>query len=60
MKKKRQQLFVVRKYIFATSAAEAIKLDKTHDVDDVWVDDDYRKEALRSQLQEPMGFTDKK
>ena len=38
------KLFVVRKYILARSAKEAIKLDKSHAVDDVWIDDDWKKE----------------
>ncbi len=34
-----QKRFIVRKYIVATSAADAIKKDKTTPVDDVWIDD---------------------
>jgi hypothetical protein len=37
------KLFVVRKYIKAISAADAIRRDKTTPVDDVWVDDDWKK-----------------
>lgn len=36
--------FIVRKYIMATSAADAIKKDKLAPVFDVWVDDDYKKD----------------
>ena len=42
--KKVEKLFIVRKYIKATSALHAIKKDKKHPVDDVWVDDDWKKE----------------
>lgn len=38
-----QSLYVVRKYIMAESADEAIKLDKKHTVCDVWIDDEWRK-----------------
>ena len=36
--------FIVRKYIMATSAADAIKKDKLAPVFDVFVDDDYKKD----------------
>ena len=38
-----QKLFIIRKYIYADSAKQAIKKDKTHQVDDVWVDEDWKK-----------------
>ena len=44
MKNKEYKLFVVRKYIMATSAKHAIELDKKTSVDDVWVDTDWQKE----------------
>ena len=34
--------FIVRKYIMAQSAADAIKKDKLAPVFDVWVDDDFK------------------
>ena len=37
--------FIVRKYIMAQSAADAIKKDKLAPVFDVWVDDDYKKDG---------------
>lgn len=36
MKKKQLKLFVVRKYIYADSAKQAMLKDKKHPVDDVW------------------------
>lgn len=36
--------FIVRKYIMAQSAADAIKKDKLAPVFDVWVDDDFKKD----------------
>lgn len=35
--------FVIRKYIFATSAIEGIKKDRRSPVDDVWIDEDWKK-----------------
>lgn len=53
--KKNHKMFIVRKYIKARSAAEAIRLDKKHPVDDVWVDDDWKKGQARS-LADAIGF----
>ena len=41
--KEGDKLFVVRKYILAKSASDAIRKDKTTPVDDVWVDEDFKK-----------------
>jgi len=43
-KKNPNKRFIVRKYIMAQSAADAIKKDKLAPVFDVWVDDDYKKD----------------
>lgn len=40
-----QKLFIVKKYIWAKSATQAIKKDKQTPVDDVWVDDDWKKQS---------------
>ena len=45
MKKPSKQLYIVRKYIWAKSASEAIKLDKKIPVQDVWVDDEWKKNS---------------
>lgn len=37
------KIFVVRKYIIARTALEAIKKDKTAPVDDVWIDEEFKK-----------------
>lgn len=52
------KLFVVRIYIYASSAAEAIKKAKKSPVDEVWVDEDWKKENTIKQVQ--VGFIDKK
>jgi len=37
------KLFVIRKYIFAKSAIQAIRKDKTTPVDDCWIDEEFKK-----------------
>ncbi|MCK9369567.1 hypothetical protein M0R04_06640 [Candidatus Dojkabacteria bacterium] len=46
--------FIVRKYIFARSAKEAIRLDKQTPVADVWVDADWQNQ--QENKFGPMGF----
>lgn len=46
-----EKRYVVRKYI-AKSAKDAIKKDKNADVDDVWLDQDYKGSNV-------IGFIDK-
>lgn len=53
--KNNKKLFVVRKYIMAKSAKEAIKLDKNTPVDDVWIDDEWKK-GNTNQLADAIGF----
>jgi hypothetical protein len=55
-KNKEKKLFIVRKYIMAKSATEAIKMDKLTPVDDVWVDDEWKK-GQEARLESSMGFT---
>lgn len=47
--------FVIRKYIMANSAKDAIKKDKTSPVDDVWVDEEWKKNQSRT-LPPAIGF----
>jgi hypothetical protein len=54
-KKSNQKLFVIRKYVFAKSAREAIKKERKHEPDDVWVDDEWRKDP-KNQLSSAIGF----
>jgi len=53
--KKKKKLFIVRKYISAFSARHAIDLDKKSPVDDVWVDDEWKKNNI-NQMQPAIGF----
>lgn len=52
---KKNKLFVIRKYIVASSAKEAISKDKNHPVEDVWVDEEWKKNNPVLTKQD-MGF----
>lgn len=41
--KKNEKVFVVRKYVNASSASDAIKKEKKVPVSDVWMDEDFKK-----------------
>jgi hypothetical protein len=56
MPKQPEKRFIVRKYIMATSVHEALKKERRMRPDDVWVDDDWKKENP-TQLQSAIGFT---
>jgi|GEM_PF-3778189 len=51
-----QKLFIVRKYVLADNVAQACRLEKKQDADDVWLDDDGKK-AQPNAGAEVMGFT---
>ncbi len=55
MKKQNKQLYIVRKYIMATSAKSAINLDKKTPVQDVWIDDEWKKNNPK-ELTPSIGF----
>jgi hypothetical protein len=43
----KEKRYIVRKYIMAKSAAEAMKKDRTAWVDDVWVDEEWLDEQTK-------------
>jgi len=49
------KLFIVRKYIFARSAAEAIRKDRITPPDEIFIDDDWRKNS-RDGVAAAIGF----
>jgi len=53
--KEKDKLFIVRKYIMAKSAKDAIRKDKLKPVDDVWVDEKWKDKQL-DQLPSAIGF----
>lgn len=48
--------YIVRKYIMAKSAHEALNKEKRTRPDDVWLDDEWKKENP-NQLVSAIGFT---
>lgn len=48
--------FIIKKYIMATSAADAIKKDKKASVEDVWVDDKWREMEDEIVNKNEIGF----
>lgn len=54
--KDKRKLFIVRKYIMANSAQSAIKKDKVTPVDDVWIDDEWKKKGAE-RLESAIGFS---
>lgn len=53
---KLKKLFVVRKYIWATNAEDAIRADKLHKPDDVWVDETWK--ANQQTPKNAIGFNE--
>lgn len=53
---KKNKLYVIKKYIYAESAAKAIKAEKDLPVDDCWVDEDWRRNNLANPEPKPIGF----
>ena len=57
--KKSLKQFIVRKYIMAVTAVEAIANESKYAVDDVWVDEEWRKENFE-KMGRQIGFKNKK
>lgn len=51
----KDKLFIVKKYIYAKNAAEALRKERQYRPDDVWVDEEWRKEH-KTQLSSAIGF----
>jgi hypothetical protein len=54
-KKSKEKLFVVRQYVMAKNAIEAIKKARRQYADDVWVDDEWKK-GNAENLADAIGF----
>lgn len=52
-----KKLFVIKKYVWATSAINALKAEKKIKPDDCWVDEDWKKSQDYSG--KPIGFKKK-
>jgi len=56
--KKKLKKFIVRKYVMATSVAHALKEEKKRDPDDVYLDDDWKKQNEETAIsRKRTGFT---
>ncbi len=49
--------YIIRKYVFASSAQEAIKIDKQTLVNDVFIDDEWMRENDKNEIK--TGFNTK-
>jgi hypothetical protein len=45
-----KKLFIVRKYVFAASVAEAVRIEKAQLPDDCWLDDDWKNHSPKERL----------
>ncbi len=55
--KEKPKMYIVKKYIRAISATQAIKKDRDTPVHDVWVDEDWKKNELASAIGFDLGET---
>ncbi len=53
--KKQQKRYIVRKYIMANTAQEALKKERKYRPDDVYVDDDWKRDQSNS-FDSAIGF----
>lgn len=52
-----KSLYVIKKYIYANSALEAIRKEKKYPVDDVWMDDTSRAKQIEKSIEtNKIGF----
>lgn len=49
------KMYIVRKYIMATNASQAIRKDKQTPVHDAWVNDDWKPDHLASAIGFDLG-----
>lgn len=52
MSKKEEKRFILKKFIMAISVVDALKKEKSHDVDEVFIDGEWKKPEERS----PAGY----
>lgn len=50
-----KKLFLIRKYVWAETAQQAIKKEKTSPVDDCWIDDEWKRNSHEAD-KNSMGF----
>jgi hypothetical protein len=52
---KKDKLFVIKKYVMAPNAKAALRKERKTEVDDIWIDDDWRKNS-KDNLAAAIGF----
>ncbi len=55
MRKQPEKLYIVKKYIMASSAQSALRKERKIEADECWVDEDYKKNMARD-LPSAIGF----
>lgn len=56
---KKQRLYIIRKYVMASSVKEAVKIESKFPVEECFVEDTYFKKELDQRFSEnnpPLGF----
>jgi hypothetical protein len=53
--KKPAKLYVIKKFVMANSAAQAMRLERTTPVDSVWIDEEWSKGNAR-ELAAALGY----
>lgn len=54
--KKEQKMYVIKKYIMASSASDALRKERHTPADDCWVDEKYR-ESGKDNLTSAIGYS---
>jgi polysaccharide deacetylase 2 family uncharacterized protein YibQ len=56
-----KKLYIVRKYVIANSITDAIKKEKKVEIDDCWLDDDFKRASIDNMLENKknIGFKNK-
>lgn len=52
-----KKLFIIQKYVVASSIHEALKIEKNTKPDEVWLDDDWKKAHKPEMTKDRAGFT---
>lgn len=56
MSKPLKKLFIIKKFVMASSIAEAMRLDRKTKPQEVWIDDDWKKNNPEIMSDTGMGF----
>ncbi len=55
-KPKSGRLYVVKKYVYAKNAQQALRFEKRQHADDIWIDEAWKSMNMPSFENKPMGF----